>query len=170
MGFVSLYLAMQVLVPLRHWLYPGNVSWTEEGHRFSWHMKLRDKEAHLTMRVTEPRTGTTWPVDFSRDLTPKQIDEMSTRPDMIWQYARFLRSKLEAEGVAHPIVTADAQVSLNGRPYAPMIDPNVNLATTHYSLFSHATWITPLREPLPTPSTKSHPPRLSTGQSYVKTG
>ena len=34
-GFVGLYLALQILIPLRHWLYPGEVSWTEEGHRFS---------------------------------------------------------------------------------------------------------------------------------------
>ncbi|MCI0746752.1 MAG: HTTM domain-containing protein [Verrucomicrobia subdivision 3 bacterium] len=42
-SLISAYLAIQLLVPLRHLLYPGSVHWTEEGHRFSWHMKLRDK-------------------------------------------------------------------------------------------------------------------------------
>ncbi len=41
--FLMFYLALQLLIPLRHFLYPGNVHWTEEGHRFSWHMKLRNK-------------------------------------------------------------------------------------------------------------------------------
>jgi hypothetical protein len=41
--FVGGWLAMQLLIPLRHHLYPGDVAWTEEGHRFSWRMKLRDK-------------------------------------------------------------------------------------------------------------------------------
>ena len=37
------YIFIQFLFPLRHFLYPGNVSWTEEGHKFAWQMKLRDK-------------------------------------------------------------------------------------------------------------------------------
>ena len=33
-GCLSIYLSWQLLMPLRHFLYPGVVSWTEEGHRF----------------------------------------------------------------------------------------------------------------------------------------
>ena len=40
---LSTWLALQLLIPLRHFAIPGDVNWTEEGHRFSWHMKLRDK-------------------------------------------------------------------------------------------------------------------------------
>jgi len=39
------------LLFLRHWLYPGNVSWTEEGHRYAWHMKLRDKDCTATFEL-----------------------------------------------------------------------------------------------------------------------
>ncbi|MDX5442717.1 MAG: HTTM domain-containing protein, partial [Hymenobacteraceae bacterium] len=42
-SFLILYAATQILVPLRHFLYPGNVNWTEEGHKFAWHMMLRSK-------------------------------------------------------------------------------------------------------------------------------
>src|SRR6185503_7615623 len=42
-ALLAAYLAVQILFPLRHYLYPGNVSWTEEGHNVSWHMKLRTK-------------------------------------------------------------------------------------------------------------------------------
>ena len=45
---VGSYVALQLLLPLRHFLYPGNVSWTEEGHNFSWHMKLRSKQARVS--------------------------------------------------------------------------------------------------------------------------
>ena len=31
-ALVSAYLTVHLLVPLRHWLYPGDVAWTEEGH------------------------------------------------------------------------------------------------------------------------------------------
>ena len=52
LGLLGVWVGVQCLVPLRHWLYPGNVSWTEEGHRFAWHMKLRDKSADsLVLKV-----------------------------------------------------------------------------------------------------------------------
>ena len=39
----SVFLLVQLTLPLRHYIYQGNVSWTEQGHRFAWHMKLRSK-------------------------------------------------------------------------------------------------------------------------------
>ena len=50
-GLLAAYLVVQLLLPLRHFLYPGNVSWTEEGHNFAWHMKLRPSEAKLSSRL-----------------------------------------------------------------------------------------------------------------------
>jgi len=41
------------LVPLRHLLYPGYVSWNEQGHRFAWQMKLRDKEGFANGKIRE---------------------------------------------------------------------------------------------------------------------
>ena len=41
---VVVWIGWQTLIPLRHFAIPGNVSWTEEGHRFSWHMMLRAKQ------------------------------------------------------------------------------------------------------------------------------
>ena len=55
-GLLAAYFAVQVLAPLRHFAYPGNVSWTEEGHQFAWHMKLRDKEADARFFVTDGQT------------------------------------------------------------------------------------------------------------------
>ena len=43
----GLYLLVQVVLPLRHWLYPGDVAWSEEGHRFAWRMKLRLSLIHI---------------------------------------------------------------------------------------------------------------------------
>jgi hypothetical protein len=33
---VVTFLALQIAMPLRHMLYPGDVTWTEYGHRFSY--------------------------------------------------------------------------------------------------------------------------------------
>src|SRR5690606_12912505 len=49
-GFATLltYAAVQVAIPMRPWFYPGDPSWTEEGHQFSWHMMLRSKDGKPT--------------------------------------------------------------------------------------------------------------------------
>jgi hypothetical protein len=103
---------LQILIPLRHWLYPGNVNWTEEGHRFAWHMKLRDKQGQLDIQVTDPKTGQSWSVDLSEDLTPRQMAKMPTRPDMILQYAHYLREKWRQAG----IVTSPLSPPILGSP------------------------------------------------------
>jgi hypothetical protein len=52
---LAAWLVLQIVLPLRHLMIPGEVSWTEEGHRFSWHMKLRDKYAgRFLMEIDAP--------------------------------------------------------------------------------------------------------------------
>lgn len=146
-AFVSIYLILQILIPLRHWLYPGDVSWTEEGHRFSWHMKLRSKSAAVIFYVTDPATNQTWEIDFSHVLNDRQYDKMTSRPDMILQFAHAMRDQFEATGqVKAPIIRAEAWASLNGRPTQQLIDPTVDLAQEPATLFGHYTWIIPLQE------------------------
>ncbi len=70
-ALLVLFLAVQVLVPLRHYLYPGNVAWTEEGHRFSWRMKLRSKGGWVALFMTDPATGTTTQIDPNQYLTAR---------------------------------------------------------------------------------------------------
>ncbi len=55
-SLIAVWLAFQVLFPLRHLLYPGTPSWTEEGHRFAWQMKLRDKHGTITFILRDPKT------------------------------------------------------------------------------------------------------------------
>ena len=62
-GLFILFFALQLLVPLRHFLYPGDVFWTQEGYRFSWQMYLRDNDAARTMfHVVDPASGEAWDV------------------------------------------------------------------------------------------------------------
>ena len=60
---IATYSAIQLLVPFRHLLYPGNVAWTYEGHLFSWRMKLLDRDARARFFVSDPNTGVTREVD-----------------------------------------------------------------------------------------------------------
>ena len=95
---LAIYLLAQILVPLRHHLYAGDVQWTEEGHRFSWRMKLRDKEGDTRFFIFDPQTGTGWEADPLQYLTDWQYEEMTGRPDMILQFAHFLADDARSQG------------------------------------------------------------------------
>jgi hypothetical protein len=143
-GLIALHLWVlaQLLIPLRHYVYPGPVSWTEEGHRFAWHMKLRQKRSEIAITATDPATGRTWTIDPAADLRPRQLRKLHTFPDILLQYVHFKRDELRAQGI-DPVITVDWRCSLNYRPYQRLVDPTANLAAVERSL-RPARWILPL--------------------------
>jgi hypothetical protein len=140
---ISMYLVIQILLPLRHFLYPGNVSWTEEGHRFAWHMKLRGKWGDARFLMTHKASGESWEVDPSRRLTERQYDKMATRPYLALQYAHHLAREARQQGLGEVEVRGRIEASLNGRRSWPLIDPQVDLAAQPESFWRHKTWILP---------------------------
>jgi hypothetical protein len=147
LGLLALYIAIQLLVPLRHLLYPGRVDWTYEGHRFSWRMKLHEREARARFYVIDDNSGQTAEVHPRAFLTRRQAGKMAVRPDMILQFAHFLREKLPRRGPKPLRVEARIMASLNSRPPQLFVDQNVNLAAEPRTL-RHAPWVLPLTEPL----------------------
>ena len=138
------YVAIQVLVPLRHLAMPGRAAWTEAGHTFSWHMKLRDKEGEVSFVVVNPRTGERATIEPGEGLESWQYESMTVRPELIRQYAHHLAD----EAGPGTRVYARALISLNGRKPQPMVDPKVNLAAEPATLGTPS-WVVPLYEPLP---------------------
>jgi hypothetical protein len=153
-GLLAAYLAVQLFFPLRHYLYPGNVSWTEEGHNFAWHMKLRTKGGEAVFSVTHPPSGQTWTIKPDDYLASHQVVKMITKPDLVLQFSHHLAEEKRREGYDNVEVRARVMVSLNGRQRQLLIDPNVDLAKEHVSLLP-ASWIVPLTTPLGTRDTGS---------------
>ena len=154
-AILTLYLAFQCLFPLRHHLYPGYVSWTEEGHRFSWHMMLRSKRGIALFYAYEPSTGRALRLDPIGFLHPRQMTRFSDHPRMIQQFAMFLadnpeiQAELRRRGLRGRLeIRFDCWVTINGRRPQRLVDPQVDLSRQPYDLW-HAPWIVPLTEPLP---------------------
>jgi len=142
--FAHLYLIAQILMPLRHWLYPGEVSWTEQGHRFSWQMMLRTKRVKaFDFIVINPATQQLISINIQRALNARQMEHMCKRPDMILQFAHYIADRYQKEVGVRPIVKVRAIESLNYRQPQYLIDPNVDLAAQTESLMP-APWIVPL--------------------------
>ncbi len=145
-GFLGVYLAFQLFMPLRHWLYPGTVHWTEEGHRFAWHMKLRDKEiVELEFVAVDPVTRRRELIVPASYLTGEQFDEMGNRPDMIRQFADHVADDFEKNGLPRPEVYVRALVKLNDHEPQLLVDPNRNMAEIADRPFAHADWIVPFK-------------------------
>lgn len=143
---LAVYFVVQLILPLQHWAFPGNVNWTEEGQRMSWRMMLRTKDGSIHFVVTDPKTGKTWTVHPAKYLTPKQTDRIATRPDMIWQFVQHLKQESRDQGIDPVAIRAVSRVSLNGRPPQPLVDPDYDLAKAEWRYLTANDWIEPLRD------------------------
>lgn len=142
LGLAGAWLVAQVVLPLRHHLYPGDVAWTEEGHYLAWRMKLRTKDGAARFVVRAPSTNETWVVDPADELTGYQVHKMVGKPDLVLRYAHHLAERWRSERGLEVEVRAQVNVSLNRRMRRPLVDPTVDLAKVEDSLGA-AAWIMP---------------------------
>jgi len=139
---LTLFVAFQLLFPLRQFLYPGDPNWTEEGHRFAWHMKLRTKDSDARFYLVDKRTGYTQIVEPDEYLTSRQVRKMSGRPDMLLQFSHFLYQECMLKQNRSVEVYAVVSSSLNGRSPQSLIDTSVDLANQPRTL-QHCDWVLP---------------------------
>ena len=145
-GAVAMLCAFHLLYPLRHHLIPGPVAWTEEGHRFAWRMMLRSKNGGGEFTVIDTKTGETFAVDPEDHLLKRQARKLYTHPDMILQFAHFLRDEWIRKGHPEVEVYARIRARLNDHPYQFHVDPEIDLASREWSPWRKSDWITEMAE------------------------
>ena len=141
---VTSFFILQILLPFRYQLYPGELFWHEQGYRFSWRVMLIEKIGYTNFKVKNPNDGTSFMVDSSQHLTPFQLKQMSFQPDFILEFAHYLGEKYSTENNKVEVY-ADSFVALNGRPSKRFIDPDINLINEQES-FKDKKWILPLED------------------------
>jgi len=141
---VTSFFIVQILLPFRYQLYPGELFWHEQGYRFSWRVMLIEKIGYTNFKVKNPNDGTSFMVDSSQHLTPFQLKQMSFQPDFILEFAHYLGEKYSTENNKVEVY-ADSFVALNGRPSKRFIDPDINLINEQES-FKDKKWILPLED------------------------
>jgi len=142
LGILSVYFAIQIILPLRHWAIPDDVLWTEEGHRLSWRMMLRTKSARLKVWIEDKETGNRLPYKYTEMLTKKQRRAVKSKPDMLWQLAQRIKQKGAEEGKDLGVYM-DVKVKVNGGVYHQFIKPDVDIAAEEWNHFGHHDWIEP---------------------------
>jgi len=146
-GLLAAWVALQVLVPLRHFAIPGNVYWTGEGQEFSWHMMLKNRTGTTVFVLRNPANGETQDIDPGDYLSYNQVLSMTGNADLTVQFAHYLsdRAQRDLHLPTKPQVFVRTMISLNLRPAQQFIDPHLDLARVQRPLIGHQSWITALR-------------------------
>jgi len=141
----GIYFLIQIGLPLRHHFIEDNVLWTEEGHRLSWRMMLRSKSGKTSYIVENKRTKKRIDIKLDNYLSKKQIRSASAKPDVIWQFAQRLKQDFKDKG-EDVAVYINAKISVNGKPYKTLINPDIDIASVKWHVFKHNNWILPSKE------------------------
>jgi len=128
------FICIQLLMPMRFLLYPGNVFWTEQGYRFSWRVMLMEKTGYANFKIVDSKTGKRFYVQNEDFLTATQQKQMATQPDLIVEYAHYLGNHFSSQGHQNIEVYVESYASLNGRKNQQYIDPTIDLMTVENSL------------------------------------
>jgi hypothetical protein len=87
-----------------------------------------------------------------KDLTSSKLMHVSTQPFYLRRYARRVAELWQRDYGRRPIIHARTSMSLNGRPFQPMVDPEADLATVPIAWLRHNPWIKDLETPRIPPS------------------
>tara|TARA_B110000914_G_C15374102_1_gene404536 strand:- start:126 stop:881 length:756 start_codon:yes stop_codon:yes gene_type:complete len=145
LNIVAIFFALQVLLPLRYSLYPGELFWNEEGYRFSWRVMLIEKRGYSNFRIVDSISKKYFYVQNDDFLTSYQEKQMSFQPDFILEYAHYLGDHFKSQGHENLQVFVDSHVALNGRSSTRFVNPEVDLYSQKES-FKHKTWIIPFKD------------------------
>ena len=143
-GLLGIYVFMQIFLPLRHWLIPGDVNWTEEGHRHSWRMMVRSKTGTSMFKIVDKKNDSIWYLPPAVFFDSSHLIEIAVLPDFTWQAAKHIEELYKKNNQSVAIYSIN-QVSLNYRHTGLFIDTTIDLTHTKWNYFGHNGWI--LTEP-----------------------
>ena len=144
MAITSL-LIFQLVFPFRHYFYPGELFWHEQGYRFSWRVMLMEKKGYTQFKIVDSLSKSSFYVKNEDFLTNYQEKQMSFQPDFILEFAHYLEEQYSQKGIENIQVFADSHVALNERRNQRFIDPNKNLLEFNRG-FKNKSWILPFND------------------------
>lgn len=135
-------LLLQIYLPLRHYLIPGEVEWTAEGARLAWRANTVHRTGQIEFKVELPPQYPPVKENLNETLPSHQAAMLAVQPDFIWQYVQRLKEKYQQKGYDSIRVYAiKSKISLNGGAFLPYISATTNLAKQKWSYFGHQPWI-----------------------------
>jgi hypothetical protein len=146
---LGVYFIIQCALPLRHFAYPGSVLWTDEGRLFAWRMMITKRQSVMHFYAQDD-SGKRWELNLRDFRLRHNLDRLPERMLAFnaVTFAHHAAAALTAKGHRSVQIYGEIWTSLHRRKPQLLIDPKVDLASVDVSILP-ATWIMPLREPLP---------------------
>lgn len=136
-----IYFIIQFILPFRYAFYDGNLFWTEQGYRFSWRVMLMEKAGTAFFYVKDKASNREIEIDNKHHLTYMQEKMMATQPDMMIDYAKYLKELYASKGFTEPKVRAQVFVTLNGSGSRQYINDTIDLSIQSNSFLKNKTWV-----------------------------
>lgn len=142
-GFLALFFAVQILLPFRHFVIKGNVSWTGEGEYWSWRMRMPHKDLikFETVIIDNKNKGYITP---NMKMSKSHMKALTHHPKNIYFVKEFmlknLPDNLTADDVEIRVLMA---VSMNGYPPQLVFDETQDFSRVELNRFSHNEFIRP---------------------------
>jgi len=140
---ISIFVAFQILFPLRFLLYTNDPNWTGENNYFAWHMKSQVRDIKELNFYIEDSNKVKYPVKINTFINPMQILALSKDPRMLLPLGKFLENLAKEKKISTPKITAKFKVSYNNKPAQYLVDTNINLATLQYQYGKNIDWLKP---------------------------
>jgi len=143
---LGIFVIIQLLIPLRRYLYPGNPQWTENGLTFSWAMRSSNKRHKLHFYIIDYGRLKKVAVQHTELFTIDQFNLIATDPDKIQQAAQYVAYRyMQKHPTDRIAVKVNSYLGLNGRKKQRFIDPEFNLLSEPRS-FGTKSWVLPFIE------------------------
>ncbi|MBK7639536.1 MAG: HTTM domain-containing protein [Bacteroidetes bacterium] len=137
---LTIYITIQLLLPLRHFLIKGNVDWTGEGIMYSWRMKsVARYRGDLKIILLDKNSKKELKVDLY--LPKHQQKILFYKPVLFLQLRDYLLQKTNRKK-ENTIMNVIATASINGSKLSYLIYPNIDLCKVEFNKWSHNKFIT----------------------------
>jgi hypothetical protein len=142
--FVVIWMVIQITVPLRHFLYRGDVAWNGQGNWFAWRMMLTDMVDGVSIKIMVPKDNESFYVKLDDYMNYYQFNKAVRCPMIILKLIDHLQEQLDQHGVLDDaIIKLEMYKGVNFRPPQLFNDTTLNYAKVKYDPLSSQDWILP---------------------------
>lgn len=141
LSFLCLWIIIQLFLPIRHFLIPGNVHWDRNGNLFAWQMMLISRRfgdgTKFYICANKKDEEATCRKDYRQDsyLSLMPYTQLYMYPDLALQYAHQLAENVKKSGYDEVRVYGVVRKSISGRPYQNYWDPDIDLTKVERSFW-----------------------------------
>lgn len=147
--FVSIYVLIQFIMPLRQHLVEGETSWHGYGNHFAWRMMLSDKQGAAKVVVYSESNQLLGDVRIEDYMNVLQFARMVHIPMHFVRFAHFLDHEItkhpENASLGDVKIKVYAFKTINNRPFALLIDTTLDLTKEKYIILNKGNYLIPYK-------------------------